>query len=492
MRILHVGYGFRPWRHGGLIAYAEDVMEAQAARGDEVTYFFRGRHYPLAPNDRLHGWTRRKVAMRELLNSTLTFGGDSGTLTPEADVSHPPSEEAFIEVLDERRPEVIHVQEIIGLPSSLIDVAIARGVPIMATLQDYFPLCPVLKLYDVDERICLRHDVGAQCARCSAGAPAGRRMFMSMTVAYELRRRLGRERGDRAVRAGERVLARLAGPAGPSAPANGDGANLEAALRYQHRRDINVARLSRLDALVAQSNRVREIYAGLGVKAPRMLVNNLTLRHLEDIRPQRLAEAPDRVRFVTLNGAASRQKGADVVLGALEMLQDEGLSRRFGLDLYGYTSESARERLAGYPNVRVAPGYAPSEINRVLDGYHVGIVPSVWEEALGYVGFEFLAKGIPVLGNARGGIVDYAHDGTTGWVNQSADAAGLASIMREIINDPQQVVERNHWILEHHDELIKPLERHLAELDELYGEVIDAADERRRELEQVAKQSARR
>jgi glycosyltransferase involved in cell wall biosynthesis len=253
-----------------------------------------------------------------------------------------------------------------------------------------------------------------------------------------------------------------------------------------------VARLSRLDALVAQSNRVREIYAGLGVKAPRMLVNNLTLRHLEDIRPQRLAEAPDRVRFVTLNGAASRQKGADVVLGALEMLQDEGLSRRFGLDLYGYTSESARERLAGYPNVRVAPGYAPSEINRVLDGYHVGIVPSVWEEALGYVGFEFLAKGIPVLGNARGGIVDYAHDGTTGWVNQSADAAGLASIMREIINDPQQVVERNHWILEHHDELIKPLERHLAELDELYGEVIDAADERRRELEQVAKQSARR
>src|SRR5579884_3941354 len=101
MRILHVGYGFRPWRGGGLILYAEDVMEAQAARGDEVSYFFRGRHYPLAPNDRLHRWHRAGVEMREVLNSTLNFGGDRGTLTPEADLVHPPSEAAFLDVLDE-------------------------------------------------------------------------------------------------------------------------------------------------------------------------------------------------------------------------------------------------------------------------------------------------------------------------------------------------------------------------------------------------------
>jgi hypothetical protein len=58
MRILYVGYGFRPRRGGGLIAYAEDLMEAQAGRGDDVAYFFRGRHYPLAPNDRHAGPTR--------------------------------------------------------------------------------------------------------------------------------------------------------------------------------------------------------------------------------------------------------------------------------------------------------------------------------------------------------------------------------------------------------------------------------------------------
>jgi hypothetical protein len=29
MKILHIGWGFRPWRGGGLIEYTEDLMETQ-------------------------------------------------------------------------------------------------------------------------------------------------------------------------------------------------------------------------------------------------------------------------------------------------------------------------------------------------------------------------------------------------------------------------------------------------------------------------------
>lgn len=479
MRILHIGYGFRPWRGGGLIAYAEDVMEAQAARGDEVTYFFRGRHYPGVPNDRLHRWRRAGVEMREVLNSTLNFGGDSGTLTPGADLAHGPSEAAFKRAVREHRPEVIHLQEIIGLPTSLIDIAIAEAIPIIATLQDYFPLCPVLKLYDVDDQLCHRREVGAQCARCSAHAPADRRMFVQMTVAYELRRRLGKRRGDQAVKAigrlrrhnGETSSA-LAEP--PAGPVEAHPARSASPAAYQGRRDLNLARLSRMDALVAQSNRVRDIYAGLGVEASRLRVIHLTLRHLQHLRPQRIEAIAGPLRFVCLNGIGSRQKGAEVIIGAVEALNDEGLADRFTLDLYGYSAPWAVDRLRGIGNVSVHGGYATAELDRLLDGYHAGIVPSVWEEPYAYVGVEFLAKGIPVIGNARGGIVDYTEGGTTGWVNPTADAAGLAKIIRMIISDPEQVPIRNRWILEHRSELIKPLDRHLGELDDLYTEVIAA------------------
>ena len=45
VRILHVGWGFWPFRKGGLINYAQDLMAAQAERGHDVAYFFTGRHY---------------------------------------------------------------------------------------------------------------------------------------------------------------------------------------------------------------------------------------------------------------------------------------------------------------------------------------------------------------------------------------------------------------------------------------------------------------
>jgi glycosyltransferase involved in cell wall biosynthesis len=189
---------------------------------------------------------------------------------------------------------------------------------------------------------------------------------------------------------------------------------------------------------------------------------------------------------VCLNGIGSRQKGAEVLIEAVETLNRGGLADRFTLDLYGYSAAWAVERLDGVANVGIHAGYEPSEIERLLDGYHVGIVPSVWEEPYAYVGPELLAKGIPVIGNARGGIVDYTTDGATGWVNRSANADGLAEIMRTIIDDPQQVLVRNRWILDHRAELIRPLDRHLGELDDLYGEVIAAAAERRRGLERQA------
>jgi glycosyltransferase involved in cell wall biosynthesis len=98
------------------------------------------------------------------------------------------------------------------------------------------------------------------------------------------------------------------------------------------------------------------------------------------------------------------------------------------------------------------------------------------------VGVEFLAKGIPVIGNARGGIVEYTRDGETGWVNRDASAAGLAAIMAEIIERPEQVPELNARIRADRDRIVKPFERHVDEIEQLYREVVERAGEREAEL----------
>ena len=96
-----MGFGFLPLRYGGIIIYAEDVMDAQVARGHDVGYFFTGRRFPLLPADRLRRWERRGIAMFELVNSSLGPGGDAGTLVPQDDVTHPPTEGHFTTALED-------------------------------------------------------------------------------------------------------------------------------------------------------------------------------------------------------------------------------------------------------------------------------------------------------------------------------------------------------------------------------------------------------
>lgn len=123
MRLLHVASGFRPWVINGLVSYAEDLAATQAAAGHDVHYFFPGRHYPLMRQPRLHRWRRGGVRMHEWLGSPIVVGAHRGTLDPDSELSHPEAEAVFRRVLGEVAPQLVHVHDLGGLPSSLLDVA---------------------------------------------------------------------------------------------------------------------------------------------------------------------------------------------------------------------------------------------------------------------------------------------------------------------------------------------------------------------------------
>lgn len=491
MRVLHVGFGFRPWRAGGLIAYAEDLMEGQARRGHDVAYFFCGRRYPLPGGTHMHRWRRRGVHMLEVLNPPEWFAGAAGTPVPELDLSVPELERRFRSELRRFAPDVVHVQELAGLPSSLLDIARAEGVRTVMTLEDYFPLCPTLQLWDSDGRVCVRTEPGPQCARCSAKGPSPaefverRTLGMSeLTLVFEMQRFRRFLPSERAIAAARRVvlawLRRGDDPVRPGAEAplteltrDCPPGDEPTAARYQRRRDVNVQRLSQVDALVAMSHRVAELYTTLGVSPERMEIQQLTLAHLESLPPTLRRVAPGGpLRIATLNGAASVQKGARVLVGALEILREQGRSAEFVLDVFGYAAPNAERLLSGVSNVTLHGGYVDAELPALLVRCHVGLVPSVWEEPYGYVGPEFLALGMPVIGNARGGIVDYARPGETGWLNEDASPAGLAAVIAGILDAPGEVERLSERVVRERTSIIKPLERHLDETDELYARLV--------------------
>jgi glycosyltransferase involved in cell wall biosynthesis len=476
MKILHAGWGFRPWRGGGLISYAEDVMEAQARAGHDVAYFFGGRHYPLVGRPRTRRWRRRGVRMLEVLGSPIPVGLDRGTRFPELDLQQPDVERLFEAALDEHRPDVLHVQELLGLPSAIVDHATRRGVPIVMTLQDYFPLCPTLKLYDSQGRVCMRRDPAAECVRCCRHAPLGTRHIRDMTIAFELQRagRVLPWARDPAKRTLETVLPRMPTglPIDERAERADDPPAAEAA--YRRRRELNLDRLARIDALISASTRTTEIYATLGVPRSRLRTLHLTAGHVASLTPRVIARPPRPVRFATLAGAASEEKGCLLLLDAARRLEAIAPAAAYTIEVHGLIDERVRPALERIPTVRLRRRYRPGELDSILDEADVGLVPSLWEEVLANAGLEFIAKGVPVVANALGGMPDYTIPGLTGWLNRSCGPEELAGIMAAIAADPAQVVELNASIRARRAGFVTPLERHVEQLGAIYDEVIAA------------------
>ncbi|MEA2474924.1 MAG: hypothetical protein QOE06_2839 [Thermoleophilaceae bacterium] len=474
MHVLHVGHGYTPFHHGGLLAYAEDLMVAQVAAGLEVSYFCAGRNYPLIrPSVRRR--RRDGVSVYELLNSPVQIGPlERGTRHPRRDLEEPSVGRLFREVLAEARPDLVHVQELGRLPSSLLETARDAGVPVVMTLHDYFPLCPTLKLFDAGGNICMRRDPAPECVRCCRDAPGPLDPVIG-TVGFHRR---GLEQRFPAVERLPKprdILRRRRAEDGPPAPgavpsAQEIGGDIEG---FRLRRQVNVARLGAVDRLLAVSPRVAEIYTELGVDAAHLSTIGLTLTRLESIRPRRIEEVAGPVRFVTLAGCSTIAKGAEVVAGALDRLAATGLTDKdLTLTVAGQVDPAVADRIAASPFARTIGAYSTAQLDALLDGFHVGIVPSVWEETHGFTGVELLAKGIPVIGNAVGGIVEYTRDGETGWLNRDRSAEGVAAIMAAIARDPGQVAGLSKRIVERRHELVPPMAAHVAELLEVYRELL--------------------
>jgi glycosyltransferase involved in cell wall biosynthesis len=485
MRVLHVGPGFRPWIVHGVVIYAESMMAAQAASGHEVSYFFPGRHYPFLRRPRVRRWRWDRVAMYEWVNSPLVVGRIHGTARPDETLQHAPTEAAFARVLERVRPDVVHVHDLGGLPSSLIGIAREAGAATVMTIHDYFPLCPTVRLYDVDGNICRRARPGDTCVRCCAGAPQDNVEERLMTYWY-YRKRLRHGvpgldallRNRVAVRVNTRLIELFADRVVLPPPAEDVAvaaprqatASVEA---YDRRRAVNVERLGGFDLLLPVSHRAAEIYAGFGVATDRMRVLTITAEHLDGLRPRGAYEPGDPVVFGTLNGAATREKGANLLVDALGALDRAGLAGRYRLKVLGRVAPDVEPHLRDHPDVDVLGDYTSDRLDAILDGVDVGVLPSVWEELYPIVGLEFMAKGIPLLTSPLGGVTSYVEEGATGWLNRSATGEELARIIEGIVRRPAQVSELAATVRARRAQLIKPMDAHVREVDDVYRELRD-------------------
>lgn len=171
MRVLHYTLGFAPYRSGGLIRYANDLMVAQVAMGDDVFALYPGCPRPFVGKCSVGYECRRDgVTVYEMVNPLpvpLLYGvGDADAMMNEDGLDLC----SFGRLLDIALPDVLHLHTLMGMPRAYLRMSKARGIRIVFTTHDYFGLCPRVNFVNAEGQVC-GEGCGEKCGLCNKNAP---------------------------------------------------------------------------------------------------------------------------------------------------------------------------------------------------------------------------------------------------------------------------------------------------------------------------------
>ena len=145
----------------------------------------------------------------------------------------------------------------------------------------------------------------------------------------------------------------------------------------------------------------------------------------------------ERTGDLVFLGRLVSDKGVDLLLQALRILKEEGLTPRLSIIGGGPEAEPlqtlARElgvaAQVDFVGLRSGP-----ELARTLAAHRVLVVPSRWAEPFGIVALEGIACGCGVVGSREGGLVDAI--GPCGISFPNGDVPALAAALREALTRP--------------------------------------------------------
>jgi glycosyltransferase involved in cell wall biosynthesis len=152
--------------------------------------------------------------------------------------------------------------------------------------------------------------------------------------------------------------------------------------------------------------------------------------------------APDADREPTFVTASSltREKGVGTAIRAMGRLQETHPEARLTVFGDGPLAEELRDLAAD-----VAPGAVafrgrvePGSVYAAMRSATASLFPSLWAEPFGRVTVESMALGTPVVGSAVGGIAEVVADGETGLLVPPGDEVAMAEAMAGLLAAPER------------------------------------------------------
>jgi glycosyltransferase involved in cell wall biosynthesis len=364
LRVLHVnwniwGSGFS----GGHVSHAEALIASLGALPNlEQAYLYTAVREK-AGDTPLITSSQERLRVYEIAHNPIWTPFEP----PDHDLDDEVVETLVSRVLEDYRPDVVHVHHLIQFPLAVIDVIRRRHrVPVVVTVRDYWYVCKQATLLNHLGRLC---DSNNDCRLC-----------------------------------GDCLRHNSSASLDPATPRLSQEQFLCRKYRYLHA-------LEQCEALTFVSRFLRDEYLTLGLSGDNAHICRNGMPFVP--RPvRRTPAAPVNVAFV---GHIREYKGAYFVLESLKSWR----GTPFHLHFWGLVDdetrfESAVRELPEHVRVTFHGAYRRQDLPTLLAEVNLGLAPSLVPDTAPQVVMEFFACGIPVLGARIGGIPESVLDDVNG------------------------------------------------------------------------------
>lgn len=419
MRILHYSLGFPPYRTGGLTKFCMDVMREQVKEGHEVSLLWPGQMLLFDHKTRIK---KKKsvdgIYSYEVINPT-PISYDEG-ISDFDDFFRAGEKEAYQLLLDQIKPSVIHVHTLMGLHKSLLEVAKQKGIRLVFTAHDFFPICPKVTMFR-NGGVCKTRKDCSECGKCNSTSLSISKIKMLQSPAYRFFKENSIIKTLRK-RHRDSYLHNL----------NRDKESVGSAEDYRCLRNHYYSMLMIMDIVHYNSSITKRAYEEI-IELPNTVVIPITHADIKDSRKIRNYCSKElRIRYL---GAQSAAKGYYLLENALNVLWRE--KKDFVLDIhFKPTKEMLYMRFHGR--------YTYNDLEEIFDNTDVLVCPSQWFETFGYTVLEALSFGVPVIVSDCVGAKDIIPPGG-GIIFK--DEMDLIGILRELSNE--DLIDMNANIVNH-------------------------------------------
>ncbi|OGF49459.1 MAG: hypothetical protein A2231_12265 [Candidatus Firestonebacteria bacterium RIFOXYA2_FULL_40_8] len=426
-KILYIGFGVSPVMSGGAILYQEWLAEEMSSRGYATACFFGIYSKKLKYSNKayLKKWERNKVKYIMLHNSP---NFPQHATPPGRQCSDPQVEKLLRRIIKEEKPDLIHIHELQMHTASVIDIAAELSIPCIKMIHNYYDVCPERDLMYKGVSPCLDYEAGGKCSACLSTliergvfsrklahtlysifvTPLPKWLFKPLSYIFH---KIKKEEPQE-IKTPEELAAVIAG-------------------QYSNRRKYFVERLNKTDIVQCSSTRSAEILEGCGVKKEKIKIIFPASKLADVINPKPLRNKNHPVVFGYIGGSQFA-KGFNVLIEAFSKLDQT----KAKLIIWSSKKETA---VPSGLNIEIRGHYKTEDIEKVFNEIDVGVVPSVWEEAFGLIGIEWIKARIPVIGSRIGGIPEWLKDGENGYLFEPGNAAELAEKMNYFAENPENI-----------------------------------------------------